>query len=314
MFTIAWCLTISRNALAEDKSSAGPSSASPGKAADNNQDAILQVMRSIDWQKGPANAKLGDMATVKISAGQLFTSAEGTRKYLELNENVPSGKELGTILDAKTGWFAIFTFDDVGYVKDEEKSELDAAKLLKSLQEGNEEANEERKRRGWAPVHIIGWHLAPLYDQRTHNLVWATKLQSEDSTDSTINFQTRILGRHGVMKATLVDNASGITAARVEFSKVLDDFSYTPQESYSSFRSGDKVAEYGLTALILGGVAAAGAKAGLFKTLAKFAVAFWKLIVFGVIALGGVIKNLIWRPKEEAVEEDPPSSTGAAAG
>jgi uncharacterized membrane-anchored protein len=64
----------------------------------------------------------------------------------------------------------------------------------------------------------------------------------------------------------------------------------------------------------LGGVAAAGAKAGLFKTLAKFAVAFWKLIVFGVIALGGVIKNLIWRPKEEAVEEDPPSSTGAAAG
>ena len=45
----------------------------------------------IDWTNGPLTARLGDVAEVKIPAGYKFTGKEGTRKFLELTQNPPSG-------------------------------------------------------------------------------------------------------------------------------------------------------------------------------------------------------------------------------
>ena len=44
-------------------------------------------------------------------------------------------------------WQAYLDFESEGYVKDDEK--IDADKLLSALQEGQREANKERRRRGW---------------------------------------------------------------------------------------------------------------------------------------------------------------------
>ena len=61
-------------------------------------------------------------------------------------------------------------------------------------------------------------------------------------------------------------------------------FHLLPGQAYSDWRSGDKVAKYGLTALIVGGAAAAAVKTGLlFK--------FWKLIVAGFLALVAFVKR-----------------------
>jgi uncharacterized membrane-anchored protein len=77
-----------------------------------------------------------------------------------------------------------------------------------------------------------------------------------------------------------------------EFKAVLAGYSFNEGERYAEYRSGDKVAEYGLSALIIGGAAAAAAKSGAFKGLAKF-------IGIGVIALfasiGGFFKRLFRR-------------------
>ncbi len=56
-------------------------------------------------------------------------------------------------------------------------------------------------------------------------------------------------------------------------------------ETYAEFKPGDKVAEYGLAALILGGAAAVATKKGFWAIIAGAAVAFWKLIAGVVIAL-----------------------------
>ena len=55
-------------------------------------------------------------------------------------------------------------------------------------------------------------------------------------------------------------------------------------ESYAEYRKGDKVAEYGLTALIAGGTLAVAAKTGLLGKLIK-------PIIIGVVALGAVLKK-----------------------
>ncbi|MBR0883688.1 DUF2167 domain-containing protein (plasmid) [Bradyrhizobium sp. YCK136] len=59
------------------------------------------------------------------------------------------------------------------------------------------------------------------------------------------------------------------------FKASLANFTFNPGQRYFEFRAGDKVAEYGLAALIVGGAAAAAAKSGAFK-------AFEKFMVFGV--------------------------------
>lgn len=51
-------------------------------------------------------------------------------------------------------------------------------------------------------------------------------------------------------------------------------------QKYSEYKPGDKLAEYGLGALVVGGAAAAAAKSGLLKGLGKF---LW-VAVFGVAA------------------------------
>jgi len=66
-------------------------------------------------------------------------------------------------------------------------------------------------------------------------------------------------------------------------------------QAYADFREGDRVAEYGLGALIVGGAAAVAAKKGFFAVIAKFLIAGWKLLLVGLVAVGGFFKRLFGR-------------------
>ena len=57
------------------------------------------------------------------------------------------------------------------------------------------------------------------------------------------------------------------------------------------------MAEYGLGALIAGGVAA---KLGLFAKLGVLLLAFKKFIIIGLIALGGLLAKMLGKKKDEA--------------
>ena len=42
--------------------------------------------------------------------------------------------------------------------------------------------DEERKKRGWPPLEIEGWEVAPRYNAESHNLEWAVKARSPSGT------------------------------------------------------------------------------------------------------------------------------------
>jgi uncharacterized membrane-anchored protein len=244
----------------------------------------------IPFQDGPVVGKLGNIAEIRIPAGYQFTDKAGTLKLLELTHNPASGSEVGAIVPAVQGdegvWFAIFEFDEVGYVKDDEKGKLDADAIFESLRSGTEQSNEVRKKRGWKPFHLTGWTKPPYYDEKTHNLTWSVRGRVEGGEKDSINYSTRILGRRGTMNVDLVLALLPEQVAKVvpEFENLLNGFSFTTGQKYSEFRSGDKIAAYGLTALVAGTAGALALKSGL---LAKF----WKLIVVGLAAIAGVIKK-----------------------
>ena len=259
----------------------------PAEQQSAEQKAFLEKMRALDWVKGPATVTAEGNAQLAIPEQYVYLDARNTSKFLELQHNLGDGREV-MVGPRDLHWMAYLEFDDEGYVKDDEK--IDAAALLKTLKENTERANEERQRRGWDPLHVVDWATPPVYNTTTKRLEWATILESPQGR--AVNFSTKILGRRGYTSVIMVTDAGNLTNAENSLDKVLTGYAFNPGEQYADWRSGDKVAKYGLAALVVGGVAAVAAKKGLFSVLAGFLAAAWKFIVAAVVAAMAWLRRL----------------------
>lgn len=267
--------------------------------AQEQQEPQEQPKVKIDWQRGPTVGKLGNIAEIQIPEGYSFTGKDGAAKLLELTHNLVNGDELGVIVAQNSDWFMIFEFDESGYVKDDEGGKLDSEAILKSITKNTDDANAERAKRGWRPIHIVGWKTAPYYDAQTHNLTWASLVRGEEPNDEgSVNHSVRILGRRGTMNIDLIASPGEYADITGKFSSLMSGFHYTDGNRYSDFVKGDKMAEYGLTALIVGGGAAVALKTGLLAKL-------WKFILIGIMAIVGAIKKFFRTifGKEEKIED-----------
>jgi uncharacterized membrane-anchored protein len=238
---------------------------------------------------GPIDGALGELATIAVPEGYGFVPQSEMAALNAATQNLHNPNDVGAVLGDK--FIVFFSWEDIGYVKDDEKDELDAAELLKNFQEGQLEANKVREQQGFAALFIDGWQTPPFYDQKTNNLTWATKLRSSGQEGFTVNHNVRLLGRRGVMSATLVGSPEAMTDAIAALDGMLGKFSYNQGQKYSEFTQGDKLAAVGLSALVLGGGAALAAKTGLLGQLGKFI----KAIVVGGIALVAGIGNWLKR-------------------
>ena len=81
-----------------------------------------------------------------------------------------------------------------------------------------------------------------------------------------------------------------VEADLADFKKALKDYDYVSGEKYSEWREGDKVAAYGLGALVLGGAAAVATSKGGFKAIGL-------AIVAGIAAVGAVFRRFFSRNK-----------------
>lgn len=236
---------------------------------------------------GPATVKLGDVAEIALPAGYHAVDRGSLKRFYEFTQNSMGGDAVGVVI-APSDWMLFFNYNETGYIKDDEKDSLNAGKLMKTMTANQDAANEERVKRGWDEMKVVGWASEPHYDEKTHNLKWAIKLTSSSDNHQTqwINESIRLLGRGGVMKVTLVTDNDAFAADSIAAGSLLSQkFNYIAGQRYADFKQGDKIAEYGLGALVLGGAGAAAFKFGFFQK-------FWKLIVAGGAAVAGAIGKL----------------------
>jgi uncharacterized membrane-anchored protein len=245
---------------------------------------------ALEWQRGPTTGQVSDKASLKLDSGLAMLDMQNSDKFLQINGNPPSATR--NVIAAE-GWFAAFQFEPVGYVKDDEKIDADA--LLKQIQEGNAQGNEERKKQGYPELVADGWYMPPHYDPDTKRLEWALKLHS--GADTILNYTVRLLGRTGVESATLVSSPATLERDIKSFKKALEGFDFNSGERYSEFKQGDRVAEFGLAALVAGGAAAVATKAGFWKVLAGSLAAFWKVIAAFCVAGWAGIRKFLSRNK-----------------
>jgi uncharacterized membrane-anchored protein len=265
----------------------------PAFAADDRKEYSPEKENPIarlGWLKGPATGQLGKRAEVRFPAGYQFLGPKDAEKFLKLTQNSTDGEQLGVLLNKEEDWWVLFEFEDIGYVKDDDKNDLKADELLESYKKGAEAENRSRRGDGVPPIQIVGWHVAPNYNDETKNLEWS--VEAEQGGENFVNYNVRLLGRKGVVKVVLIDDRKNVDASLTKFRELLKSFKYTSGESYAEYRQGDKIAKYGLGALVLGGTAAAAAKFGLFTPIIALFKKAWKLVIVGVVAVGAWIKKL----------------------
>jgi uncharacterized membrane-anchored protein len=144
--------------------------------------------------------------------------------------------------------------------------------------------NADRVDAGYEPIELLGWAEPPRYDATSRKLYWAKELRFGESPDTTLNYEIRALGRTGVLSMTFIAGGNQLEEINQSRESVLAMAEFNPGSRYEDFDSDiDKVAAYGIGALVAGKVAA---KAGLFAAglvlLKKFGI--FLLLGLGVLA------------------------------
>jgi uncharacterized membrane-anchored protein len=234
--------------------------------ASAQQDEIARQVQALPWQRAPAVGHLGSTAEIALDGRLQYLDAPATSRFLELNGNPPLDGAFA-VAPRNLHWFAIFAFDPVGHVQD--GGSLDQDAMLRMLDARNRAGTAERRARHLPVLTVQGWSAPPRYDAIGHRLEWGLRLRDPEDR-AIINYTVSLLGRSGVMSATLVSDPISFPADIREFQETLEGFTYAPGESYGEFREGGPVAEAGLGALAPGRAAALTGPAGLFKGFGQF--------------------------------------------
>jgi uncharacterized membrane-anchored protein len=277
-------------------------------AEDSAMARLYAEEKKLQYRTGEIKLE-GGLAVLRLPSGYRYLDPEQTEKVLsEMWGNPKGSRTLGMILAPDMtplmddSWAVIIEYSDDGYVKDDDAEKIDYDDLLKDMQKSTDAGNEERVKEGYAPIHLVGWAEKPHYDKEAHKLHWAKELTFEGAGRNSLNYNIRILGRKGVLVLNAVSAMSAFPAVKEGLKPILSAVDFQDGHKYSEFDPKlDKVATYGITGLIAGGLLA---KAGFFKLLLVALLAAKKFIIVGFIALIALFRRFFKGPSDQKQIED----------
>jgi uncharacterized membrane-anchored protein len=283
----------------------------PALAEEPAEEATVDEGAARETPEGPAlNYQTGNItlpnkvATLHLAGNYRYLDPAETEKLLVAWGNQPGNDTQGAIVPTEVdplsgeGWAVIVTYEEDGHIDDSDAKDIDYDDMLKDMKEGTEDNNKARKEAGYEAVHLIGWAEKPHYDPASRKLYWAKELKFEGAEANTLNYDVRVLGREGVLSMNAVASIGQLGRIRSDMKPLIEVAEFNQGYRYADFNSKtDRMAEYGLGALIAGGVAA---KLGLFAKLGALLLAFKKLIIVGLVAIGGFVAKLFGKKKDVA--------------
>jgi uncharacterized membrane-anchored protein len=278
--------------------------AAVGAAPEPKKMTAEEFVASLKFQQGDVELP-GGMAKLKVPASFRYLGPQDAERVLVQAWGNPKGTgTLGMLFPAdvspvsENSWGVVITFDEDGYVSDKDADTIKYDKLLAEMQAGVAEGNEARKKAGYPTLALVGWATPPRYDKSTHKLYWAKELAFNDQPEHTLNYNVRVLGRRGVLVLNAVSGMNQLAQIEKVMPDVIAFTEFNDGHRYADFNpNSDRVAAYGIAALIAGGVAA---KAGLFAKLFALILAGKKFIIIGAVALLAFLAKFLKRKKPAA--------------
>ncbi|TAA47045.1 DUF2167 domain-containing protein [Corallincola spongiicola] len=252
-----------------------------------------EFLSSLDPQTGEILLP-GSMARLHVSDDFYYLDPQDAERVLsEAWGNPPGTGALGMLLPAgqtpldEDSWAVVISFEEDGYVSDEDAYNIDYDELLEEMQADTRSESGEREAAGYGSIDLVGWAARPYYDKSRHQLYWAKELEFDHDPNHTLNYSIRSLGRKGVLEMNFVAGMNQLDQINGSLDSVLAMVNFVDGHRYEDFDpSYDEVAAYGLGALVAGKLAAkTGAIAGFLLLLKKF----WWL---ALVAIGGVFRAI----------------------
>jgi uncharacterized membrane-anchored protein len=310
---------------------AAPEAALSPEAAAAEEAAAFAAAReefekSINHRTGQVDIAKGAVS-LNVPAGFYFLDTPDARKVLEDAWGNPPDRAIegmifkeGTSALDPDNWGVVLTYDDSGYVSDEDAHKINFDDLLRDMQEGEKEANAARARQNYPSVNLVGWATKPHYEAATHKVYWAKDLIFGSDPVHTLNYSARVLGRKGVLELNFVATMDQLQAVEAASTEVIAIPQFKEGFRYEDFDAKtDKKADYGIAGLIAGGAAGGlllAKKTGLIGLALIFLKKFGVLLLAGGGAIIGAIVRFFGGGKKPAAAtagaERSPTSLDAA--
>ncbi len=264
------------------------------------EQAYLEEMQKVMESLNPQTGEIvlgGDLVTLSVPEEFYFLSADDAETVLvDMWGNPPGQEVLGMLFPASftpldyDSWAVTIQYSDDGHVSDHDAIDIDYDELLEEMQDEARAANSDRIDEGYESIEIVGWAEPPHYVASSRKMYWAKEIQFGEMEETTLNYEIRALGRTGVLSMTFIAPTSQLDAINQSREAVLAMAEFNEGRRYEDFDSNiDKVAAYGVGALVAGKVAAkTGVLAGALLLLKKVGI----FILIGLGALGRKLKNL----------------------
>ena len=264
----------------------------------------IKLVQGLKYQQGEIKLQ-GDLASLNVPTNFNYLGRDDAEAVLvKLWRNPPSPDTLGLLIPAdKTPldrgcWVVTISYNADGFVRDSDADKINYDSLLKQMQKSVLEADKERVKKGYPSVELVGWAAPPHYDAATHKMYWAKDLKFDGESADTLNYNIRILGRRGVLVLNAIAGMDQLGEIERQTPQILGMVNFNQGNRYADFDPKiDKVATYGIAALVAGGVAA---KFGLFKLLWVFILSAKKFIIVAFVALAAWFRKIFKRGRNPA--------------
>lgn len=260
-----------------------------------SHDERIQAFLKLDW-KNPATYELTDSHSTLILPehhvaliGKDANQAEALLGGLSNNEI-----EAITYREDLDNSVIFESFQD-GYITIDDWGDIDSKALLASISENTEIANKERVKFGSGEIHVVGWLQEPTLDRNTNTVYWAIEASSDEG--SVVNSVALRLGRTGYEKLTWVTDKALYVPFGGELETMLQAHKFNPGYTYQDYAKGDKLAGYGIAALVAATVGGKILKVGGFMLLLK---KFGGVVLAAIGALFYKFKGLFKRKEKLA--------------
>jgi uncharacterized membrane-anchored protein len=278
---------------------AAPPPAQNQPAADNRPAPLDQGLR------GPIEVRLADRATLWLPAGHMFLSQQPAQQLLKGMGHGWDDAMQGIVVAANgaTDWFASVDLLDDGYIKDDDATAFDNAKLLEDYKAGVAAVNAQRTRAGREPIEIAGWIAPPRYDEkrRLSACVGVALKGAPEPGGGFFSCQAYALGRQGAIKVSLTASGQNEELLKGEALLLAETIVHDKGQAYEDADlAADKAADYGLADLVTTdvsessfvGVSAPSEAASETSPVAAILILiakFWKAILFTIVMVSSAV-------------------------
>ena len=240
----------------------------------------LKFLQDLDYRQGMVEFEDAG-AIINVPNGYYLLDSKDARAVLEEAwGNPPDESTFGmlfpkyaTPLDQDLPWGIVISFEDIGFVSDDDAESADYDALIKQMEASALASNAQRKQSGYSTISAMQWAERPHYERQHRIVHWAKKITWGEGGE-TLNYDVRMLGRYGVLSMSYIASVDALPTVKASIPDVLEFASYKEGSTYEEYNSWfDTAAGVGIAGLVAGKVAS---KAGLFAIglvlLKKFGV------------------------------------------